>query len=61
MDGSVPNETQIFTMLELPFPQKLNLDSHIVSVTKIASKKIRVLMYSTKLLFVLPLQNYHPI
>ena len=50
MDGSVLEEKSSFKMLGLTFSSKLDWGSYIVSITKIASKKIRALICSMKFL-----------
>ena len=46
MDGSVLEEKSSFNMLGLTFSSKLDWDSYIISVVKIASKKIGALIHS---------------
>ena len=50
MDGSVLEEKTCFKMLELTFSSKLDWGSYIVSIAKIASKKIGALIRSMKFL-----------
>ena len=50
MDGSVLEEKSSFKMLGLTFSSKLDWGSHIISIAKTASKKIRALIHSTKFL-----------
>ena len=50
MDGSVPEEKSSFKILGLSFSSKLDWSSNIVSIAKIASKKIGVYMRSMKFL-----------
>ena len=48
MDGSVLEEKSSFKMLGLTFSSKLDWDSYIISIAKIASKKIGALIRSVK-------------
>ena len=48
MDRSVLKEKSSFNMLRLPFSSKLDWSSHIISITKITSKKIGALIRSVK-------------
>ena len=48
MDGSVLEEKSSFKMLELTFSSKLDWGSYIISIAKIASKKIGALIRSMK-------------
>ena len=50
MDGSVLEEKKSFKMLGLTFSSKLDWGSYIVSIAKIASKKIGALIHSMKFL-----------
>ena len=50
MDRSVLKEKSSFNMLRLPFSSKLDWSSHIISITKITSKKIGALICSVKFL-----------
>ena len=50
MDGSVLEEKSSLKMLELSFSSILDRGSYIVSIAKLASKKIAVLICSIKLL-----------
>ena len=50
MDGSVLEEKSSFKMLGLTFSSKLDWSSYIVSIAKIASKKIGALIRSMKFL-----------
>ena len=51
MDGSVIEEKLSYEMLRLTFFSKLDLGSYIISITKIASKKIRTSIRSMKFLY----------
>ena len=48
MDGSVLDKNSSFKMLVLTFSSKLDWGSHIISIAKIASKKIDALISSIK-------------
>ena len=50
MDGSVLEEKSSFKMLGLTFSSKLDWGSYIISIAKIASKKIGALIRSMKFL-----------
>ena len=50
IDGSVPEEKSSFKMLGLYFSSKLDQTSFIITVAKIASKKIGALIRSMKFL-----------
>ena len=50
MDGSVIEEKSPFKMLGLIFSSKLDWGSYIISIAKIASKKIGALIRSMKFL-----------
>ena len=50
MDGSILEEKSSFKILGLTFPSKLDWGSYIISVAKIASKKIGTLICSIKFL-----------
>ena len=50
MDGSVLEENTFFKMLGLTFSSKLDWGTYIVSIAKIASKKIGALIFSMKFL-----------
>ena len=50
MDGSVLEEKSSFKMLGLTFFSKLDWDCYIISIAKIASKKIVALICSVKFL-----------
>ena len=51
MDGSVLEKKSSFKMLEFSFSSKLDWGSYIISIAKIASKKIVALISSMKFLF----------
>ena len=51
MDGSVLEEKLSFKMLALTFSSKLDWGSYIISIAKIASKKIGALIRSVKFLY----------
>ena len=51
MDGSVLEEKSSFKMLGLTFSSKLDWGSYIISIAKIASKKIGALISSMKFLY----------
>ena len=50
MDGSVLEEKSSFKMLGLAFSSKLDWSSYIISIAKIASKKMGALIRSMKFL-----------
>ena len=50
MDECVLEEKSSFKMLRLTFSSKLDLVSYIISIAKIASKKIGILVNSMKFL-----------
>ena len=50
MDGSVVEEESSFKILRLSFSSELDWGSYIIAITKTASKKFRVLIYSMKFL-----------
>ena len=50
MDGSILEEKSSFKMLGLTFSSKLDWGSYIISIAKIASKKIGALICSMKFL-----------
>ena len=60
MDGSVLREKSSFKILGLTFSSKLDWGSHIISITKTASKKIGALIHSIKFLLHLFKSNIWP-
>ena len=50
MDGSVVEEESSFKILRLSFSSELDWGSYIIAITKTASKKFGVLIYSMKFL-----------